>query len=187
MLSPPPDAEARREVARLGPVRWLVAPNSFHYAGIAGWAAHFPEAAVLLAPGLAARRPELPAAGEIEGGVPLPFAETFAHAALDAGRGVSEVAFLHRPSRTLILTDACFHVREARRALDRLGLRLLGAWRRFGPTRTAHRVLLHDRARARAWLEQICAWDFARIAVAHGDVLQPAGPEALRAAFRPYL
>lgn len=57
VLSPVPDAEARRDVARLGPVRCLVAPNSFHYVGLASWAAAFPEARILLAPGLRARRP----------------------------------------------------------------------------------------------------------------------------------
>jgi hypothetical protein len=186
VLAPPPDAEAQRDVAALGAVRWLVAPNSFHYGGVAGWAACFPEAARLVAPGLPARRPELPAAAEIREGVPLPCAATLSHAVLEAGRGVSEVAFLHRPSRTLILTDACFHVREAARARDRLALRLLGAWQRFGPSRTARAVLLRDRAAAAAWLERLCGWDFGRVVVAHGEPLEPAGPARLREAFRSY-
>ena len=187
VLSPPPDEDALRDVAALGPVRFLVAPNSFHHVGLASWAAAFPGARVLLAPGLRARRPELPGGDELEEGAEAPFADVLSHTVLGPVRGVSEVAFLHRPSRTLILTDACFHIREAARARDRLGLRMLGAWRRFGPSRTARTILLRDRKQVASFIERICRWDFARIVVAHGEPLEPAGPERLREAFRAYL
>ena len=77
-----------------------------------------------LAPGLRARRPELPAGDEIAEGAETPFSGALAHTVLGPIRGVSEVAFLHRPSRTLILTDACFHILEAPRARDRLVYRI---------------------------------------------------------------
>ena len=187
VLSPVPDEEARRDVAMLGPVRFLLAPNSFHYVGLASWAAAFPDARILLAPGLRARRPELPAGDELAEGSELPFASVLAHTVLGPMRGVSEVAFLHRPSRTLILTDACFHLRDAPRRRDRLAYRMLGAWRRFGPSRTARPILLRDRAQVKDFVERLCRWDFARIVVAHGESLEPAGREALCAAFRSYL
>ena len=187
VLSPLPDEEARRDVAMLGPVRFLVAPNSFHYVGLASWAAAFPDAHILLAPGLRARRPELPAGDELAEGVEAPFASVLAHTVLGPMRGVSEVAFLHRPSRTLILTDACFHIQGAARTRDRLAYRMLGAWRRFGPSRTARTILLRDRAQVAEFVERMCRWDFERIVVAHGEALEPAGREALCAAFRSYL
>jgi hypothetical protein len=183
VLSPLPDDAARRDVAALGPVRWLVAPNSFHYGGLASWAAAFPQARVWLAAGLAARRPELPAGDVLAEGAQPPFAAALAHAVFGPHGGVTEVAFLHRAAATLILTDLCFHVREAPRAQDRLALRALGAWRRFGPSRTARWLLLRDRAAVRDFVERLCRWPFTRIAVAHGEPLE-AGPEALRAAFR---
>ena len=86
----------------------------------------------------------------------------------------------------MILTDAAFHVLAAP-LRDRLGWRALGVWKRFGPSRTARTFLLRDRARVAAWIERLCAFDFARIAVAHGEPLEDAGPAALRAAFRAYL
>ncbi len=186
VLSPPPDAEALRDVAALGRIDALVAPNSFHYAGLPGWAAALPEARVFLAPGLRARRPELPPGDELADGAAAPFAAELPHAVFGPVRGVSEVVFLHRPSRTLILTDLCFHVREAPWR-DRLGWRVLGAWRRFGPSRTARWVLLRDRARVAAFVERLCGWDFTRIVVAHGEVLEGASAATLREAFRAYL
>ena len=187
VLSPLPDEDARREVAALGPVRFLVAPNSFHHVGLASWAAAFPAARVFLAPGLRVRRPELPASEELAEGAATPFADVLAHSVLGPSRGVSEVAFLHRPSRTLILTDACFHILQAPRVRDRLGFRMLGVWRRFGPSLTARTILLRDRAQIASFVARLCRWDFERIVVAHGEVLEPAGTEALCAAFRSYL
>jgi hypothetical protein len=186
VLSPPPDPEARRDVAALGRIGALIAPNSFHYGGLPGWAAAFPEARIFLAPGLAARRPELPAGEALGESAPTPFADVLAHAVFGPVRGVSEVVFLHRSSRTLILTDLCFNVREAPWR-DRLGWRLLGAWRRFGPSRTARAVLLRDRARVAAFVERLCTWPFERIVVAHGEVLEDASAATLREAFRSYL
>ena len=46
-------------VAALGPVRWIVAPNRFHHLWAGEFAAAFPEAELFLAPGLAAKRPDL--------------------------------------------------------------------------------------------------------------------------------
>jgi hypothetical protein len=187
MLAPLPDEAARRDVAALGPVRFLVAPNSFHYTGIASWAAAFPAAKVLLAPGLAARRPELPAGDELHEGAALPFGGVLAHTVLGPLRGVSEVAFLHRPSRTLVLTDACFHLPPPPNALDRLRYRLLGVPRGFGPSLTARTILLRDRAQVAAFVERLLAFEGERIVVAHGEVLEGAVAAALRQAFRAYL
>jgi hypothetical protein len=186
VISPLPDERAQRDVAALGRVACLVAPNSFHYVGLAGWAAAHPTARIFLAPGLRERRPELPAGDELVERAPTPFADVLPHAVLGPHRGVSEVAFFHRPSRTLILTDACFHIREAPWR-DRLGFRLLGAWRRFGPSLTARTVLLRDRARVADWVERLCRFDFGRIVVAHGEVLERGSAAALREAFRSYL
>jgi len=187
VLSPVPDEAARRDVAMLGPVRFLVAPNSFHYAGLASWAEAFPDAAVFFAPGLRARRPELSAGRELAEGAELPFADALAHTVLGPMRGVSEVAFLHRISRSLILTDACFHILDAASARDRMAYRMLGAWRRFGPSRTARTILLRDRTQVAGFVERMSRWEFERIVVAHGEVLEPAGREALCTAFRSYL
>jgi hypothetical protein len=186
VISPLPDDAARRDVAALGRVGFLIAPNSFHYLGIQSWASAFPDARVWLAPGLARRRPELPAGNALVEGAATPFADVLAHALFAPHERVAEVAFLYRPSRTLILTDACFHIRDAPRR-DRLGWRLMGVWQRFAPSRTARTLLLRDRARVADWVERLCRFDFERIAVAHGEVLEGASVASLRAAFRAYL
>jgi len=70
-----------------------------------------------------------------------------------------ETAFVHVPSRTLVLTDFCFNLRPP------------APW----PTRVH---ALQRRLRPR-----ILAEDFDRVIVTHGRVPDSAGHDALRAAF----
>ena len=58
-------------------------------------------------------------------------------------------------------------------------MRLIRSYGRFGPS-TLDPWLIRDRAAARASLERILAWDFDRVIVAHGDVLERGGHDAAR-------
>ena len=91
----------------------------------------------------------------------------------------NEVVFFHRASRTLILCDLAFNFGPHAAAPTRLLMRLLRSYGRFGPS-TLDPWLIRDRAAARASLERILSWDFDRVVVAHGDVLESGGREALR-------
>jgi hypothetical protein len=96
---------------------------------------------------------------------------------------LNEVVFLHRPSRTLLCLDLCFHVRPPRNLVTQLFMRLNGAWDRFGPSRIFRYAIVKDRRALRASLDRVLAWDFDRVSVAHGDVLERGGRDALRQGF----
>jgi hypothetical protein len=91
----------------------------------------------------------------------------------------NEVAFFHRASRTLLLCDLAFNFGPRSAAPVRLIMRLLRSYGRFGPS-TLDPLLIRDRRAARQSLERILAWDFDRVVVAHGDVLERGGREAIR-------
>ena len=95
---------------------------------------------------------------------------------------VQEVAFVHHPSRTLLLADLCFNVRSAPNLFTRLFMKLNGAWGHFGPSRVA-RGYMKDRAAVRASVDRLLAHDFDRVVVAHGDVLETGGRAELERAF----
>ena len=85
-------------------------------------------------------------------------------------------------SRTLILTDLAFNISAERFGGARLFYWLVGAGGRFGP----HRIIrygIRDRRAARASLERILEWDFDRVIVSHGDVLESGGRASLAAGF----
>jgi hypothetical protein len=61
-------------------------------------------------------------------------------------------------------------------------LRKNGVHGRFGPTRLDP-ILIRDRPAARQSFERILAWDFDRVVIARGEVLEAGGPAALRAGY----
>ena len=112
---------------RLGPVRHLVAPNSAHWMFLQDWQKHCPEALVWAAPGLrdrgTVRRAGLRLDTDLSDTAPEAWEGEIAQKVVSGGLGFREVAFLHCPSRTLLLTDlvlisrseqaACFRTASA--------------------------------------------------------------------------
>ncbi|XXF77350.1 DUF4336 domain-containing protein [Myxococcaceae bacterium GXIMD 01537] len=172
----------REAVTALGPVRFLVAPSLMHHLFIPAWAAAFPEARVLAPAGLRRKRPELRIDAEL-GGAPEPaWGAALDVVPLGGMPRLDEFAFLHRPSRTLLLTDLAFNIHQSPSWLTRAYLRLCGAYGRLAPTWVL-KACVKDRAALRASLERVLAWDFERVSVCHGEVLERDGREALRRAF----
>ena len=93
---------------------------------------------------------------------------------------MNELVFLHPRTRTLILTDLAFNVRRSDSFVTRVFLRINNAFGKFGPSRLARTVFFKDKAQVRAAIERILGWDFDRVVVSHGDVLESKGPATLR-------
>jgi hypothetical protein len=176
------DAALRRELDALGPVRFAVAPNRFHHLYAGDVARAYPDSRLWVAPGVERKRPDLAIAGLLGDEAPAGW-EGQVDQLLFRGRPFeNEVVFRHRASRTLLLCDLAFHFGARAAPLTRLLMRALGSYGRFGPSRL-DRFLIRDRPAARQSLERILAWDFDRVVVAHGDVLETGGREALRAGY----
>jgi len=170
------------ELEALGPVRCLVAPNKLHYFFVAENLAAFPDAELYLAPGLQQKRAELPAGHEL-GDEPAALWEAdLAQVRTRGSTFMEEVVFFHAASRTLLLTDLAFNFGRPKGLATRIVLGMTGAIEHFGPSRLA-RLTMRDRKAMRASIDRILEWDFDRVSLTHGDVLESGGREALRGAY----
>jgi hypothetical protein len=176
------DEETRAALEALGPVRFLVAGNLLHHLYLAGAAKAFPQAQLFGPQGLAAKRKDLRLDGVLGDAAPDAWRQDLDQLAVRGIPRMGEVVFLHRASRTLVVTDLCFNVRHSDYFGTRLFMRLNAAYGRFGPTRML-RALVRDRPALRASVEKILEWDFDRVVVTHGEVLAHGGRDALRAGF----
>jgi hypothetical protein len=176
-----PTTELRAAVDALGPVESLVAPNRWHHLYIGAWMNAYPNARAFAAPGLERKRRDIAFHGVLDD-APGPWAPDLEHVPWRGAPVMSEVVFFHRASRTLVLTDAAHNFASGRPWFTRTVFRALGGYGGFRSTRP-DRWLTKDRAAARASLERVLAWDFDRVIVSHGDVLDGGGRDALRAAY----
>ena len=178
----PHDAETRRALDALGPVRHVVAPNKVHHLFAGAWRDAAPDALLYAAPGLPEKRSDLRFDRVLDDDAPSAWDGQIDQALCRGIPYTNEVAFCHRGSRTLLLTDLIFNMHDGENLWTRLWLRAMGIHGELGVGRHV-RHLVRDRAALRESLDRILAWDFDRVVVAHGVVLQRAGRRVLRRAF----
>lgn len=170
-----------RQVAslrELGPVEALVAPNTFHHVYLTKAKERFPQAEVFLAPGLKEKVPTVPT-GEVLGSESLWGA--LLEQALMEGTTTNEVVFFHRASRSLVITDLAFNIRKGG-LWTRIAMSLNGGFGRFGPTKVMMGTV-RDRSAFLGSVARLLTWDFDRVILAHGDILETGGREAMAKAF----
>lgn len=174
------------EIRALGTVRHIVAPNQFHHLQFPGVAALFPKARTWACPGLRAKRPDIVFTDDLSGTPPSDWSSVLDQRLIHGMPKCQELAFLHKPSRTLILTDLVFNIL----APEGFGMKFLslvfGTYKRLAVSRL-FRFFIEDRA---AWAEsvrEILEWDFDRIVPGHGSIVETRAKDRLADAVAPLL
>lgn len=174
------------QLATLGDVTWLVAPNSFHYAHIAAWSAQFPAAEVHLSPDVASKiGGTLPRLIHLSTAVPGGWTADMDQSFVDLG-GFVEAVFFHKPSRSLIVTDLLQNFERDRivRRLTRLVLTMGGATGPTGTTSLDIRLLARGHhAAVREAVAKMVGWAPDRIILSHGKCFEKGAVEELHRAF----
>jgi hypothetical protein len=175
--------ELRDALAQLGEVRFVVPASSIHgHLFMEQYQAAYPAAELFSAPGLDRKRRDLAFAGLL-GSAPDPrWSQDLDQAAVLGHRFVTEIAFVHRPSGTLIIGDLCFRIGESAPRPMRAVAKATGAYDQARPT-PMFRLGLRNRIAARRSLDRILSWDFDRIIVGHGEPIETGGHRALRDAY----
>lgn len=166
-------------VSALGPVQALVAPNAMHSLFLAQNVGLFPQATVHVSPTLPAKLKFSFPYEVLSNEPPALWRDEISQHLVGGLPKLQEVVFFHHASRTLILTDLAFHIRHSDSWFTRLFMRLNGAYGHFGPSRI-FRLIVKDRLALRSSLELMQTWDFDRVIVTHGEVLEHGGKQAMQ-------
>lgn len=175
-----------RALEALGPVRHLVAPNVAHWTYLEQWQRHCPDATTWAAPNLRRRR-QVKASGvrldrDLEEQPPDEWSADFGQTVIPGGGGFREMAFFHRPSRTLLLTDLIVNLEDDRvSAATRAYARLTGTRAPRGSTPIYLRPILRLRRKdAAAAASRLLAWAPERVVFAHGRWFEAEGARRLQ-------
>lgn len=182
----PLDDVVRDWVHTLGRVVVILAPGNFHHLHVEAWQRAFPDAATWICPGVERRARALRFDGVLGEQLPASMQTEFEQA-LVRGRLMAEVALLHRPTRTLLLVDLVERFGDDTPNVNRMlraCMKLLGMWNRPALAPEYRIAGWQNRDTARAMLERILAWDFERVVIAHGDLVECDAKAVLRRAWR---
>ena len=174
----------------LGEVRHLVSPNKIHYAHIAAWQAHYPQASAWASAGVRERAAKQGIAvsftADLGDDAPSAWAHDLAQMPFAGSRVMTETVFFHHTSRTLILTDLIenfetdkFHSRFWARVM-----KLAGIDDPDGKAPADWRATFKDKAAARVCLAKILAWQPEKIILAQGRCYESDAVAELKRAFR---
>ncbi len=179
------DTPLRDEIVKLGPVAHIVAPGNFHHFHIPSCQRAFPNAETWLCPGVERKRPDLHFDWMLGDRAPAAWDGTLDQVLIRGNRLIWEVAFYHRLSRTLVLVDLIEnftdHTPDTNWAL-KLMFKALRMWNRPKPA-PEYSMGWNDKAAARASLERVLEWDFERIVIAHGDLIEQDAKNVARQAW----
>lgn len=168
-------------VSQLGDVLWRVAPNAWHHLGQSAWQARFPNSQLAAAAALQSKRSDLRVDLVLDEAPADTFGDRLALQTVSGSPG-GETVFLHRPSRSLIVTDLGAHMDDSFSAGFRAYGRIAGIRKGFAVSRFL-RMMYRDRSSAAGALGRILAWNPVRIVPAHGPIIEQAAPQVLCKAF----
>jgi hypothetical protein len=176
----------RDAITAIGPIRHLVAPSFAHWIFMKDWLAACPEAITWAAPGLRDRRQVRGAGLRLDRDLGGPAWDGIEQCVIPGGGGFREVALLHRPSRTVLLSDLVQNLEpEKLPVLARPLARLLGVTAPDGRAPVYLRAMVRLRRRdAASAVSRVLAWEPDRVIFAHGRWFERDGPAELRRSFR---
>lgn len=177
----PADDGDHIEISKIGNVTQVVAPNLFHNTFVADWMSRY-EAATCHAP--AAFDTKVPGLvyQPLSDEAPAAWSADIEQVFVQGAPMLNETVFFHRATRTLLLTDLCFNMLHSSSFITRLVMRAMGGYGHFGPSRLA-KSFMKDKAALRRGIERILEWDFDRVTVTHGQVLERDGHALFKQAY----
>lgn len=184
LVSPIPiDDALAEEIAGLGEVSFLIAPNLLHHLYLADAHKRYPRARVLAPPGLRSKRPALAIDATLDQQLPEALSAAVDVVRIEGAPGADEFVFFHRASRTLVVTDLVFNVAMPRGLVANVVLFLEGVRGRLAQS-PAWRFMVKDRARARDSAERLLALPFETLVMAHGEIVRDQARARLTHALR---
>lgn len=154
----------------LGLVAHIVAPNAFHDSDGAFYRTRFPLARFY-------------APGEIASAWPHALRKEVDYIPVGGLRFVKETVFFHTVSKTLVVTDLVFNMHCRLEGLEKFLYLLNGIYGRFGPSRLFRYGFISDKTELGRAIANMLRWDFERVIMNHGDILERDGPARIREAF----
>jgi hypothetical protein len=186
--------ELTTQLDRLGSVAYQIAPNRYHHLFAQAFQQQYPQAEFWGAIGLQEKRPDLKIehvmtaeAGDIGADILYrQFSGLNVPGTTLSGLGkpdpINEVVFYHKPSHTLIITDIAFHFDETNAWETRLAGKLIGGYKALQPT-LLEKWVLTDRTLVERSIRAVLEWDFDRVIMAHGSIIETHGKAMLKAGY----
>jgi glyoxylase-like metal-dependent hydrolase (beta-lactamase superfamily II) len=187
------DSVINRQLNELGIVSHIIAPNLYHYLFASDFKALYPKAIFWATSGLEVKKPELPIDRIISkdidsflGDLQCVIFDGFKTLGLNGFDSLNELVFFHPKSRTLIITDTAFHFDNSFPLITQFAARVIGGYKTLSPS-LLEKVASTEKAKLKQSVQKILNWDFERVIMAHGSIIESQGKQKFKAGYESFL
>jgi hypothetical protein len=173
------------KIEALGKVEMIVVPNALHGDDAPFYKLRYPEAKLLAPRALFKKlKKHCKVDGLLQEGWPEYIRSEIDSLEFSGTRFLEEFVFFHSQTRTLLVTDLVFNMRQDPGGFMRSFMKFNKIFLRFGPSRIFRHLFVNDAAKAAASLKRILEWDFDRVIMSHGTILETGGKKAIQKSFQ---
>jgi len=180
ILLSPASTMTALELAGLGELSDIVAPNLTHLEGVPAAVRAHPKARVWGPKSAQKKQPDVTWQGTL-GVDSWPYEDELAHLAVNGMPRMKESLFLHHASKALLVTDFAFNMGSPPGIGPRMVLGLFGTYGRFGVSRL-FLMLVKDKPAFLNSIAPLGGLDFEHVVPAHGSVVSDEAKPRLLAA-----
>lgn len=178
-----PDPELCQQLDALGTVRFVIAPNRHHHFFIRDFVKAYPKALLFGSPDLPAKRSDLTFNGVLGDRPDSRWRPDLDQVLIRGNFFHDEVAFFHPQCRTLIVADLCMSVHPEQPLLTRWVAAIAGIYQHPSPPLDV-KLAYWDQQAAQTALEKVMDWDFDRMILAHGHLIDSDAKQVFEQAYQ---
>ena len=181
----------KREIDAIGEVRYIIAPGSYHHLFVTDFQQKYPQAETFLCPGLERKRPDINFDWILGNRPDHRWENVFDQVVVQGTKYMWEVAFFHKPSKTLILVDLLENIGDDFRHPTSLLLRFWWkvVYRMWNNPKAApeYQMGWGKKDIVKKALNRILSWKPERIILAHGELVESNTQSVLTSAWQKVL
>jgi len=182
----PYTAEMAKQIAELGVVKYLIAPNHLHHLFLAEWQSHYPDAQTFATNELIKKKPDLAFNFSLNEDRVWPWSKEIDQVLFSGSPLMEECVFFHRSSETLLVTDLIENFPPDHfTGWQQLLARFTGIIAPNGKMPIDWRLsFMFRKSEARENFTNILHWQPDRIVMSHGLIIEENGTSFLKKSFR---
>jgi len=172
-------ANVRSYLNHRGNIKVIVSPNNLHHLFMADYFDEYPYAKIFASPGLKVKRKDLHFTYELEENPDPLWKEDLDQTIFYGHENFHEVVFFHAKSQTLILADLIMNFVNEGSLLTKMATKVLGIQNKPSPPLDFD-ISASQKMVARKSVERILQWNFDKIILSHGRLIESNGKEIFK-------
>jgi hypothetical protein len=181
------DNRVKIEIDAIGEVKYIVAPGSYHHLFVTDFQKNYPDAETFLCPGLEQKRPNIRFEWMLGNKPDHRWEDDLDQVLVHGTKYIREVAFFHRPTKTLILVDLLENIGDDYQHPTGLLIRFWWkvVFRMWNNPKAApeYQIGWGNKNAVRKSLNKILNWKAGRVILAHGELIEDNANKVLRTAW----